>query len=230
MDGDQTGGHDFFVALGNYTNICLATKDNTYVCGNFPALTNAWFQVVAVADDNADVLKIWVNGQLMGTSPSLGNANVGYHSQLYIGCRSFYVDNFFTGAIDDLRIYNRALSDSEVQQLYAYESVSVPVITSQPQGQTAVVGSTVTFAVTAGGTAPLSYQWQFDSTNIAGATASSLTLTSVQPVQAGNYLVVVSNAWGVVTSSNAVLSVVPPTLRDPAHWSGRLVAGRRQCQ
>ena len=114
------------------------------------------------------------------------------------------------GSLSDIRIYNRALSDSEVQQLYAYESVSVPVITSQPQGQTAVVGSTVTFAVTAGGTPPFSYQWQFDSTNITGATASSLTLTSVQPGQAGNYLVVVSNAWGVVTSSNAVLAVVPP--------------------
>ena len=114
------------------------------------------------------------------------------------------------GSLSDIRIYNRALSDSEVQQLYAYDSATVPFITSQPQGRTAVVGSTVTFAVTAGGSPPLSYQWQFNSTNIAGATASSLTLTNVQPGQAGTYLVIVSNALGVVTSSNAVLAVVPP--------------------
>ena len=123
MDGDTTGGHDFKVDLFNYTNITFSTKDNINVTGNFPPVTNTWFHIVAVADNNTNVMKIWVNGQLIGTSSSLGNANVGYHSQLYIGCRAIYNDSCFSGAIDDLRFYNRALSDSEVQQLYAYESV-----------------------------------------------------------------------------------------------------------
>jgi hypothetical protein len=120
--------------------------------------------------------------------------------------------------IDELAIYNRALSASEIASIYNAGSAGkcrVPVITTQPQGQTATVGSTATFAVAAGGTPPLSYQWQFDTTNIAGATASSLTLTNVQPGQAGNYLVVVSNAWGVVTSSNAVLAVALPPCATP---------------
>ena len=125
FDGDQTPGHDFMVAfLGNYTNILLTTKDDVGLEGNVPPLTNTWFQVVVVADNSStNVVKIWLNGQLIATSPSLGNANLGYHSQLYIGCRAIYDDGYFKGAIDDLRFYSRALSDSEVQQLYAYESV-----------------------------------------------------------------------------------------------------------
>jgi hypothetical protein len=53
----------------------------------------------------------------------------------------------------------------------------------------------------------LSYQWQFDGTNIPGATNSTLTLPNVQPTNAGSYCVIISNLVGVATSSNAVLAV-----------------------
>ncbi len=138
MDGDTTSGYDFCVPLDK-DFICFATKDNMHVCGNRPALTNTWFQVVAVADnENTNVLKMWLNGQLIATSPSLGNANVGYHSQLHIGCRGVLNDYFFNGAIDDLRFYNRALSASEVQQLYAIESAPPPCL-PHPATATAVL-------------------------------------------------------------------------------------------
>jgi hypothetical protein len=52
----------------------------------------------------------------------------------------------------------------------------------------------------------LTYQWQFDGSNIAGATNSTLTLTNVQGAQSGNYSVTVSSLAGSVTSSNAVLT------------------------
>ncbi len=48
-----------------------------------------------------------------------------------------------------------------------------PAIVTQPQSTTNVVGTTANFSVTASGTAPLSYQWQFNGTNIGGATSSS---------------------------------------------------------
>ncbi len=52
-----------------------------------------------------------------------------------------------------------------------------------------------------------SYQWLFNGTNIAGATGTSLSLSNVQPAQAGIYAARVSNAFGSVMSSNAVLTV-----------------------
>ena len=70
----------------------------------------------------------------------------------------------------------------------------------QPQSVTAAVGSNVTFTVTATGTAPLSYQWQFNGTNLAYGTASAYTCVNVQAGDAGSYSVVVSNIAGTATS------------------------------
>ena len=82
-----------------------------------------------------------------------------------------------------------------------------PVITSQPQSHGIATGNSVTFSVTATGTAPLSYQWLFNSTNISGATTNQLVLANVQLTNAGNYSVIITNLAGSVTSSNAVLTV-----------------------
>ena len=94
---------------------------------------------------------------------------------------------------------------------------SPPAITMQPTNQTAGVGATtVTFAVTATGTEPLSYQWQ-DGTNILvdggqidGAISNVLTISNVQLTNNGNYTVTITNLAGSVTSSNAVLTVILP--------------------
>src|ERR1035437_5007012 len=82
-----------------------------------------------------------------------------------------------------------------------------PSIVTQPQSQTAIAGSSATFAVTAGGTPPLSYQWRFNGTNLAGANSLTLALTNVRLANAGTYSVVVTNLAGSVTSSNAELIV-----------------------
>jgi pectate lyase len=84
-----------------------------------------------------------------------------------------------------------------------------PTITTQPASQTANVGSNVVFTVVAGGTAPF-YQWQKNGSDIAGATAASLTLSNVQLSNAGEYSVEVSNDAGVATSDPATLTVVVP--------------------
>jgi hypothetical protein len=61
----------------------------------------------------------------------------------------------------------------------------------------------------AAGTMPLVYQWAFDGTNLAGATANTLLLTNVEPSQAGGYAVVITNVAGSATSSVASLTVLP---------------------
>ncbi|MCX6930751.1 MAG: immunoglobulin domain-containing protein [Verrucomicrobia bacterium] len=83
-----------------------------------------------------------------------------------------------------------------------------PAITSQPQSVSVGIGSTVTFTVTATGTSPLSFQWRFNSTNLAGATASSYTCDNVQITNVGSYSVVVSNVAGTLTSADAVLALI----------------------
>ena len=88
-----------------------------------------------------------------------------------------------------------------------------PVIITQPKWQTNVVGSAATFSVEATGVPPLAYQWRFNNANRAGATESTLIIPNVQSANQGNYLVVVSNFDGSVTSAVARLYVlVPPSI------------------
>ena len=90
-----------------------------------------------------------------------------------------------------------------------------PRISVNPQNQAVVVGSNVTFTVSATGGATLSYQWRKGNTNIAGATGSSFTVRNVQMADAGTYDVVVSDAGGSTTSGAATLTVevaTPPTI------------------
>jgi hypothetical protein len=90
-------------------------------------------------------------------------------------------------------------------------NLTAPSISGQPQSLTVKQGSNATFTVTASGSAPLSYQWRFNATNIAGANASSYTRSNAQTNHAGPYSVVVSNAAASITSSVATLTVnVPP--------------------
>jgi hypothetical protein len=67
--------------------------------------------------------------------------------------------------------------------------------------------------VVAQGTAPFSYQWSLNGTNITDATNSTLILTNVQPAEAGNYAVTISNLYGSTNSDVAVLNLgLPPVI------------------
>lgn len=99
-----------------------------------------------------------------------------------------------------------------------------PQITARPQSATIYQGWTASFLTAALGTGPLSYQWQKGNvggsvfTNLAnggtlsGATSNVLTLTNLAAADMADYQVVVSNAYGSVTSSPAAtLTVLPGT-------------------
>jgi hypothetical protein len=96
-----------------------------------------------------------------------------------------------------------------------------PQIVSSPQSRRVKLGHPATFNVSASGSAPLTYQWRFNTQIIAGATSNSLNLTNVQVGSAGDYDVVVSNPAGSATSPAAELVVsVPPVLSSPLLFAG----------
>ncbi len=81
-----------------------------------------------------------------------------------------------------------------------------PFITNQPASQRISIGCNAVFSVGAGGTGPLCCQWWKGGSVLNGQTNSILTLTNVQVTDFTNYYAVVTNGFGSVTSSNAVLS------------------------
>jgi len=105
--------------------------------------------------------------------------------------------SFTSSPSDSLRGY--------VDQVSYTAGATAPLMTLQPSSQSQVPGINTTFTVSAGGTPPLSYQWQLNSTNIDGATNASFTVTNTKASNLGYYNVVVSNSVDSIISSNATL-------------------------
>ena len=90
-----------------------------------------------------------------------------------------------------------------------------PFIVSQPESQTVTEGGSAEFTVSAGGSAPLFYQWYYVFSPLEGETNSSLILNNVTAEQAGDYAVEIANAVGSVGSAYATLTVDPA---PSVHW------------
>ena len=84
---------------------------------------------------------------------------------------------------------------------------ALPVITVQPISQNVSASSTVTFGVAATGSPAPTFQWRKEGSAITGATANSLTLSTVRATDAGAYTVAITNSVGTVTSAPAILTI-----------------------
>jgi len=141
-----------------------------------------------------------------------------------IGGDSLAANRIFSGSIDDVVVFTKALTKSQLYQMfYAASQVTdyPPIIVAAPASPSVYAGQPVTLTVVGGGSDPLTYQWQVDTgtgpTNInnggqySGATGATLTINSVTNANAGNYYVILSNPWGKVTNNPpANLSVNSP--------------------
>jgi hypothetical protein len=192
--------------------------------GTTAIATNVWYHVAGVRTPTS--LQIFVNGRLEGSAAISFPQDYG-NFPLYFGTTGQSWDRRFKGRLDEVSLYNRGLSSNEIAAIYAAGSAGkckAPNITVQPQSQTVLVGTNVTFTVSATGFGVLHYQWQFNSTNLLGATNSTLILTNVQLANGGNYQVVVTNSLGSATSSVAALTVrVPPSFATQPQSATNLV-------
>jgi hypothetical protein len=90
-------------------------------------------------------------------------------------------------------------------------TVAPVVITSPPTNIITGVGYNVSLQAKAQAIGPVSYQWQKDGNPLLAATNSNLTLSNVQPADAGNYTLIASNNLATATSSVATVTVLPYT-------------------
>ncbi|HRT19032.1 MAG TPA: PKD domain-containing protein, partial [Candidatus Hydrogenedentes bacterium] len=100
-----------------------------------------------------------------------------------------------------------------------------PLITAHPQSLTVTAGSSASFSVAANGTAPLSYQWKKNGTDISGATSSAYSIASAQTADSGSYACVVSNMAGSATSNGATLTVNAAAQPPVADFGGYPLSG-----
>ncbi len=108
---------------------------------------------------------------------------------------------------------------------------TAPSFTTQPANQTALAGANASLAAAASGSPAPTYQWQKGGVNIAGATASTLTLTGVTTGDNGSsYTVIATNSAGSATSSAALLTVstlatAPSIATQPVSQTAQVGAG-----
>ncbi|MDP3198035.1 LamG-like jellyroll fold domain-containing protein, partial [Tabrizicola sp.] len=174
---------------------------------------SGWHHVAVVAPDAnvGSAPTFYINGVAVGTSNlalTSGGPASGDGSPIRVGRRADGAGQL-TGAIDDVRIYGRALPASDVALLHAYTGAAVvaPQITTQPASQTVNVGASVTFTAAASGSPAPTFQWRKNGTNLAGATNAALTLPAVTAADAASYTLVATNAAGAATSNAATLTV-----------------------
>ena len=119
----------------------------------------------------------------------------------------------------DVDVYNGTLAG--FVQTFVIGGTNAPNITTNVASRVVELGTNVTLSVAVSGQS-INFQWQFNGTNIIGATSSNYTIANVQLTNAGAYTVVVSNSyanfagnqaylWVVPTLTNAVGSVLAPT-------------------
>jgi hypothetical protein len=202
----RVGNNDYF-----RFQVASSSGKEIMILSTTAVSTGVWYHVAGVR--GANFLQIYVNGHL-DTQTSVDFAQDYDVLPLYFGTSGQSTwDHKFSGLLDEVSLYNRALGSNEIFAIYAAGSSGkcrLPAIESQPRSLLTAVGSNASFSVFAIGAAPLAYQWRFNGVDLPGASGSVLTLTNVQTSSSGNYVVVVSNYLGWVTSSVATLSVLTP--------------------
>lgn len=179
---------------------------SAYLTIAIPPAGSGWHHVGIIITNGSWTL-IW-DGVNMGTKvQALGNAasaptQIGNSSP----STAQTIENWI-GAIDEVSFCSAALTPAAIQAHYnAYLAGQPPAITKQPQGQSLLTGLPFQMSVTASGNL-LSYQWYKNNNPVATATTAAISFPSVALTDAGSYYCIVSNSFGAVTSSPAVLQV-----------------------
>jgi hypothetical protein len=180
--------------------------------------TNTWVHVAGTYD--GATARLYLNGQEQAAEPLTGNV---LHTDWDAAIGNENGPNStaygFQGLLDEVRVYNRALSAGEVAAIWAAGSAGLcisgpPAIFVQPTDQIRLEGEEVTFAVQAGGTPPLHYQWLknggllTNDARISGVQSNVLRLMNLGTNDAGGYSLVVTNSFGKTNSAPATLTVV----------------------
>ena len=233
-NGNPTNGNYFLIGTdptGSATGKLevRANPGTGDVVSTLTALDGAWHHVVWVDQNGTGLL--YIDGVLDPTvysytrgSLTLLNTTVGALS------RAASPDLFFAGAVDDLGVWSRRLSYTEIQSIRAsgipappaYLKPAISSLTTQPADLTTSVyqGDSVSLTVLATGTAPLSYHWQKNGAPISGASnptalTTMLSLANVQPGDTASYSVIITNHGGAIGQSGSITSSPVPLVVIP---------------
>ncbi|MGE3165612.1 MAG: immunoglobulin domain-containing protein [Planctomycetota bacterium] len=181
-----------------------------------PGTGEGWFTHAAILD--ADAYTHYKAGNPIDTGTHVFNT-VTANGGLVVGSE-VNGNTFVEMDVAEVLIYDRALPEADRLEVEAYLNEKyfgqvccvATAITQQPVDRSACAGEAVSFAVSASGTDPISYQWRKDGIDIPGAQSATLVVDPVGAADAGSYDVLVANACGSELSSAASLDLLDAVL------------------
>ena len=185
---------------------------------SYTPLVNKWQNIIASIDQN-DTIKFYLNGTLISKKYYViaqNGANIPFKFGAGTGtCTSSSNRFLFNGQLDDIAVYNRALTQEEITVLYLGEACTTPIATITPQSATSFCsGGSVN--LNAATNANYTYQWLNN-----GAPISAAYTATYKATTSGKYSVIVKNNSGCIDTSSVVtvnVSATPslPILTGPA--------------
>ncbi len=118
-------GKCLFLINGDYHRLQFSSNaNNAYLTPTNSLTIDTWHHVCAVRDSSG-VANVYINGTISGTPNQASGTPVAGTTNLYIGNRQAG-DRSFNGIIDDVRIYDRALSETEIQAVMQGKEFQLP--------------------------------------------------------------------------------------------------------
>ena len=202
-------GNNYFTM--NYGRGCSSTGSST---SSIPLTYNSWHHVVFISTGLNSNTSIYFDGIFISNTTNANSSGSCNAMNLYFGVDIFSGAEYYDGKLDDIAIYNRALTQQEITDLYNGCQLSV---SNQPTNQTININNNAQFIVGSSDT-NATYQWQtnlgvgFQNLNNAGqysGTAKDTLLVSNVSMSNNNqqFRCIINNGSCTDTSNIAVLSV-----------------------
>jgi hypothetical protein len=222
------------------TSLCINSGNNAYATtatdfdGN-SRIVGGTVDIGAYEDHDLTVVIITQPASQTNLIGQTGTLNIAAISPYSLSYQWQFNSNNIPGStnssliITNLQLTNAGVYRASVSAAFSNSVVTVdsfnavltifyppPVIIQQPTNLAVIVGSNTMFSVIATNSAPISFQWQLNGTNLvdggefSGSTNSMLSISGVQIADAGNYQVIVANRDLSVASAVAALTVVVP--------------------
>ncbi|MFH2142651.1 MAG: immunoglobulin domain-containing protein [Bacteroidota bacterium] len=178
---------------GSWEALGIGVNNNVYSIANDENKIYATGKFSQAGGNSANFISVWDNDQWNPLGDGLNNTGkglTGLNHGIYVG------GEFTTAGINP--------------SLFIAHWGSVPEIYSQPSGKNTCLGDSITMEVDILGTDTIYYQWQFEGTNITGATDSILIINPVTAIDEGNYNCIISNQFGSISSDTVYIDIIEP--------------------
>ena len=120
----QVCGYTFYIASGTENTYIRTDTAGVEHGAGFGSIPLASWQLLTATMDSVGTIRTYLNGSIVATTTGQSITSCGSSRQFLIGNSKQGMPEYFSGNIDDVRIYGRVLTTSEVQALYARQAVS----------------------------------------------------------------------------------------------------------